>query len=361
MQEYNDKIKQKRDEILKERQKFQKEKDSWEQLFIEEKTRLEKEIQLLQKYKEIQINKNIKTNEEQKLSELKDEYDCKDIKTEIENIKSLYNTKLSKIENQKKILEEEKEKFEKYKDDMNNNLEVKKMEIEQKKLELLKQNSEINQRYNDLRNKEVYLKDKYEDYQKIKAFVEAKEKQNYQNERDLKLAAARIQDNIIEINKKEDLLEKQKTDLLRKIREAKEQQKKIENDKMNVEHEKTELNLRYQYLNTFSYRSPDLNYLNNNRNMSMPLINDNNDVTNNNIGFNNMYNDYGRNSSEYNYNNYERFNADKYINNVKNRIENGKRIYYHEYRPNGGKLDIAKEREYISKNNMTREKNIKKY
>ena len=92
----------------------------------------------------------------------------------------------------------------------------------------------------------------------------------------------------------------------------------------------------------------------------MPLINDNSDITNNNIGFN-MYNNYGRDSFEYNYNNYEKFNADKYINDVKNRIENGKRIYYHEYRPNGGKLDIAKEREYISKNNRTLDKKYSKY
>ena len=34
--------------------------------------------------------------------------------------------------------------------------------------------SEINKRYNDLRNKEVYINDKWNDYQKIKSLVETK-------------------------------------------------------------------------------------------------------------------------------------------------------------------------------------------
>ena len=49
--DYNDKIKQKKEELIKERQSFEKEKETWEALFIEEKNRLEKEIELLQKYK----------------------------------------------------------------------------------------------------------------------------------------------------------------------------------------------------------------------------------------------------------------------------------------------------------------------
>ncbi len=234
----NDSIKKKKEEIIKERQNFEKEKESWEAYFNEEKERVEIEIALLQKFKEMQINRNLKENEEHKLSELKDEYDSKDIKTETENIKSLYNIKLSQFENKKKILEEEKEKFEKYKNDMNNNLEVKKMEIEQKKFELLKKNAEISSRMNDLKNKENYLNDKYEDYQRIKAFVESKEKHNHQYEKDLKLAAARIQDYITEINEKE-----------KKIKELNDEITSLKNIQKNIEknHPKTdkELNIKF--------------------------------------------------------------------------------------------------------------------
>ena len=356
--DYNDKIKQKKEELIKERQSFEKEKETWEALFIEEKNRLEKEIELLQKYKKNQIEKKIKINEEQKLSNLKDEYDCKDIKSEIENLKSIYNLKLSKITNEKKILEEEKEKFEKYKSDRNANLEIKKMEIEQNKLNLLKQNSEINKRYNDLRNKEAYLNDKYEDYQRIKNFVEMKENQNYQYEKDLKLAANRIQDNIKELNMKENLIEQQKTDLLKKSNFLKEQQKQLENDKLDIEQEKTELNLRYQYFDSFSYKTPNINYY------QKSNINDNNDKINPNIyntyeineqGYNN-YNYMNDNVNSYS-NNYEKFNAEKYLNGVKNRIENGKKIYYINYKPSDDKLDIAKEREYIRKSKIFLDKN----
>ena len=210
MTEYFEKLKQKKEDIMKERQNFEKEKETWEKLFIEEKTRLEKEIELLQNYKKIQLEKNNKSNEEKKLSQMQDEYYTKDIKVEVEHLKSLYNTKLSQIENKKNLLDEEKSKFEKFKSDMSNNLEIKKIEIEQKKFELLKQNSEINKRYNDIKTKDEYLNDKYDDYQRIKTIVEAKEKQNYRIEKDLTLAANRIEKSIQELNIKENLIEQQK-------------------------------------------------------------------------------------------------------------------------------------------------------
>ena len=119
-------INYKKEQLIKEREKFEKEKESWEKIFTEEKARLEKEIELLQKYKNIQTEKKIQLNEQQKLSDLKNEYDIKDIKTEIDNLKSLYNTKLSNLDNQKKLLEQEKSEFEKFKTEKNNNLEIKK-------------------------------------------------------------------------------------------------------------------------------------------------------------------------------------------------------------------------------------------
>jgi hypothetical protein len=381
MKDYNDKIKQKREEILRERQNFEKEKESYETMFKENKERLEKEIELLQKFKEIEINKNIKENEEHKLSELKDEYNSKEIKAEIERIKSLYNTKLTQIENKKKILEEEKEKFEKSKNDLNNNFEIKKMEIEQKKTELLKKNAEINERYNILKNKEMYLNDKYEDYQRIKAFVESKEKQNYQYEKDLELAAVRIQDYIKEIIEKEKKIKQKENDLLRIMHLENEQEKKIKNNINDIQQNETELNLRYQFLNTFSYRTPYINnnldlYNNKNNSSRIPNINNNNYntlINNNNLGLNTYnvnnaketnglgLNNFNIDNNEYNYNNYEKFNAEKYLKSFKERSERQKILYNRDYKPNGGHFDIAKEREYIAKNSRILDRNSKKY
>lgn len=373
MNVYTEKIKQKKEEIMKQRQNLELEKESWNKLFIEEKTRLEREIELLQKFKKNQLEKQIKSNEEEKIAQIKDEYDSKDIKSEIENLKSLYNTKLSQIENQKKLLEEEKLKFEKYKSDMNNNLEIKKKDIEQKKFELLQQNSEINKRYNDMRIKEAYLNDKYEDYIRIKNVVEMKEKQNFQYEKDIKLAGERIQEGIKELNLKENLLEKQKIDVLTKFNILKEQQKKIESEKMDNEQKKAELNLRYQYLNNFTYKSPNLAYYeqNKNSNFTIPLLHNNennnlkNDINfgdNNKIEFNTFSNGNGiENGGKSGYiNNYEKFNAEKYLKSVKNRIENGKRFFDEDFRSNGGKLDIAKEKEYLRKCRGNLDNNLKK-
>ena len=347
---YFEQIKKKRNEIYQERQNFQIQKECWEKSFSEQKIRLEQAIDFFKKYNQNHEQKVLASKEEEKMNQIKENYKNKDIKMQIDNLKSLYNIKLNKFSEKKKIFEEEKEKFEKYKTDTNNNIDIKKIEIEKNHLELLTINSEINKRNNDIRNKEMYLKDKYEDFLRIKNLVEIKEKLNAQYERDLKLAAERTVKYMNEINAKENLVEKEKAELLKQSNEVKERQKKIEVDKMDIEQEKAELNLRYQYLNTFSYKSP--NILLNNIDKDMQINNLNN--TNNNINLNeyDSYNLTGYNSNNINMGKYNnKFNANRYIDAVKDRIENGKKIYYDNYKMNKNKLDIAEERQYIKKCN----------
>ena len=342
---YKEQIKQKKDEIFKERQNFQKEKESWEQLFSEQKKRLEQVIDLFKQYNQNKELKMLKLNEEEKISQLKENYKNKDIQFQINNLKNLYESKLKNYTDKKKIFEIEKEEFEKYKEDINNNFQIKKLEFEQKNLELIKLNSEINQRYNNIKNKEMYLKDKYEDYSRIKYIVESKEKNNIKNESDLKLAADRFNKYTDEIIKKENYIEREKAFLLKKNEEIKEQQKIIDEEKMNLEHEKTELNLRYQNLNSLSYQSPNMFMINNNEQINMENNNDNNNYNYNDIDF--SENNYDKRFiDEGNFNN---FNANRYIQTVKDRIENGSRIKFSNYRLNGKKFDIAKERLYIKK------------
>lgn len=358
-------IKIKKEQFIKDRERFEKEKESWEKLFTEEKAILEKEIELMQKYKKFRMEKNIKKNEEKKLSNIKNKYDMKDIQLEIANLKSLYDKKLSNLENQKKLLEEEKAQFEKFRTDKSNNLEIKKMDLEQKKFELMRKNSEIEKRYNDIKYKEEYLKDKYDDYQRIKDFVEMKETQNDQFEKDLIKTNKRIQKSIQEINVRENMIEKENIDLLRRMHETHERKKEIDNHLMDIENRKAELNLRYKFLNTFSYKNPNINFFEKNENyMTMPQgrLNENlnNIESKNEYDFNLNTFDYGKeNGRRYN-NNYEKFNADKYLKSVKNRIENGKIFFYEDYNPNDVKFDIANEKEYIRKNMGILDKNKKK-
>ena len=139
---------------------------------------------------------------------------------------------------------------------------------------------------------------------------------------------------------------------------------------MDNEQRKAELNLRYQYLNSFTYKSPNLAYYeqNKNNNFTIPLFNENNNIKNeNNFTDNNklQFNSFSygngiENGGKSGYiNNYEKFNAEEYLKGVKNRIENGKRIFYEDCKPNGGKLDIAKEKEYIRKSRGNLDKNLK--
>jgi hypothetical protein len=349
---YYEQIKKKRNEIYQERQNFQIQKESWEKSFSEHKARLEKTIEFFKKYNQIHEQKMIKSKEEEKMNQIKENYKNKDIKMQIDNLKSIYEIKLTKFTEKKKILEEEKDKFEKYKSDTNNNLDIKKIEIEKNHLDLLKLNSEINKRNNDIRTKEMYLKDKYEDYLRIKNIVETKEKTNAQYESDLKLTAERIVKYMNEIDEKEILVEKQKAELLKQSNEVKERQKKIEEDKMNIEHEKAELNLRYKYLNTFSYKSPNMLINNLDNNLLINNFENNNNNNTSNLGDNRQFNytsNINNNIDMGKYNN--TFNANRYIKAFKDRIENGNRIYNNNYKINENKLDIAKERLYIKKCN----------
>ena len=345
---YLEQIKKKKKELYKDRQNFQIQKECWEKSFSEQKMRLEQAINFFKEYNQIKEKKMIRLKEEEKKSQIKENYKNKDIKLQIDNLKSLYNIKLKKFTEAKKTFEDEKEKFEQFRADSNNNLDVKKIEIEKKNLELLQLNSEINQRKNEIKTKEMYLKDKYEDYQRIKNIVESKEKSNIQYERDLKLAAERIVKYTKEIIYKENYIEKEKAELLKKSNDVKEHQQQIENDKMDIEQEKAELNLRYKYLNTFTYKSPNLMFNNNdiniNANYDFKNNHNLNDENNEDVQLNYIKNiDMGK----YNI----KFNANRYINAVKDRIENGKRIYYDKYQVNENKLDIAKERQYIEKCN----------
>ena len=349
---FSDKIKQKKNEIFQERRDFQNEKESWEKLFSEQKKRLEEAIELLKQYNQEDEKQAIKSKEEEKKLQIQQNYKYKDIKSKIENLKNLYDIKLKNFTDKKKIFEEEKTKFENYKTEINNNIQIKKIEIEQKNLELLKKNSEIKQRYNNIKNKEMYLKDKYEDYLRIKNIVESKEKINIQYEKDLKLAAERILKYTDEINNKENYIQKEKAELLKKSNAVKEHQKRIEDTKLDIEHEKVELNLRYQNLNSFTYQSPNMMFINN-----YNYVNDDNKM---NLDDNNTnledYNDISYKNNNYDKNiidngGYKNFNANKYINAVKDRIENGKRINFNNYKMNENKFDIANERLYLQKCN----------
>ena len=343
----NGQFKKKREEILKERQNFQREKELWDKLFFEQKTRLEQEIDFFKQYNQNQENRNIKSNEEQRISQLQRNYKNKDIKSQIDSLKNLYELKLKTLTDKKNIFKKEDEEFKKYKEDINNNTEIKMLELEQKNLELIKQNSEINQRENNIKNKEMYLKDKYEDYLRIKSIVESKEKNNIKNEQDLKLAAKRLDTYTDEIFNKENYIEKEKAELLKKSNEVKEYQKILEEENMDLEHEKTELNLRYQNLNSFSYQSPNM-FMNNNEQIN---IGNNNDAYDTYLNNENNFEKYNYDKKFIEEGNYSKFNANRYIKAVKDRIENGKRIRFDNYKINGNrkKFDIANERLYINK------------
>ena len=61
--------------------------------------------------------------------------------------------------------------------------------------------------------------------------------------------------------------------------------KKLENDKLDLQQEEAEINLRYQNLSNFTYKSPNVNNVEK-YNMTMPLLNENNNLENTDKNFN---------------------------------------------------------------------------
>ena len=133
-----------------------------------------------------------------------------------------------------------------------------------------------------------------------------------------------------DINDRENLFEIKKSELLKQSNTMNLIQKRIETEKMDVEQEKVELNLRYQNLNTFSYKIPNL--IINKNNLDLNFDNNSLKKVNSNefdkINYEGFIDETSINMAKYN----NKFNANRYIKAVKDRIENGQRIYNDNYK-----------------------------
>ena len=152
-----------------------------------------------------------------------------------------------------------------------------------------------------------------------------------------------------DINDRENLFEIKKSELLKQSNAMNLIQKRIETEKMDVEQEKVELNLRYQNLNTFSYKIPNL--IINKNNLDLNFDNNSLKKANSNefdkINYEGFIDETSINMAKYN----NKFNANRYIKAVKDKIENGQRIYNDNYKIKENNFDIVQERQYIKKCN----------
>lgn len=337
----NGSIEERRERLNKEKQNLKFEKESWDKLYISDSARLQKEISLLTEIQKNILSNEIKQKELNSRNNLQVSNKLQEIKSEIENLKSLFESKNKEYQQKQKILNDEKENFEKFLIESKNNIEKNKAEIDQKNLNLLQKESELNMRYTNLKSKENYLNEKYNDYIKIKNITDVKENDNSKIESNLKHSALNLEKYMKEIIKNENLILIQKEKIYVDMQKVMQDKKEIEKQKMDIEQEKMELNLRMQYMNN-NMNVPNFNY-NNEESQKINLPENTNKSKLNNYNFI----DYTRNFSKN-----DKFNADKYLMEVKNRVANNtiRMMENYGYGYNGA-LDIAKEKEYISKNN----------
>lgn len=212
----------------------------------EEKNRIEKEITKLQ---ELQNSlKTIEYNSKEKYDREKYEMFHKqnELKKEHDEIKRDFNQRLRELENEKKILEEEKKFFEKYKEESIKSSEIKKFSFEERKNKYYEEEKEIKSRIKILQEKEYFLKEKFEEFERIRTDIYDEGKKLEKDRTELINAARRIEEGINQLDENKRLFEHEKSDFLRKFHECENEKAHLQKEKIKIEQIKAELNLRIQ-------------------------------------------------------------------------------------------------------------------
>lgn len=235
----------------------------------EDRNRIEKEILRLQ---ELQNSlKILEFNAKEKYEREKLEIMQKqsEMKIELDSLKSDFHQKLNDLEYNKKIFEEEKKFFEKFKDEALKNLELKKSNLEERKKQMLEEEKEIKGRIKILQEKEYYLKEKFEEFERMRSENEEMAKKTERDRRELTLAAKRLQESILNLEEKNKIFESEREEIVRKYQELESERSIMNTEKIKIEQNKAELRLRLQSVDMLRIKYVSNNMQGNNTAMCM--------------------------------------------------------------------------------------------
>jgi hypothetical protein len=260
--------------ILMEIENLENEKQKWYDRRKEQNDILQKNIELLNSL----INMN--TFESQKFSK-------NNSKIELNNLLS-YNSKLSQIESEERILEEDKKYFEQYKTNFNRMYEEKQNEIEKLKLNYEKEKDELDKRLALLEIEEKMINEKYNNFENEKKIMTEKYNNALQTESSLNISKMRIENNLQELDRRNLAIQRKGQIIDEKIKEVQSQIIKNNYEEKRIYDEKNNLKLRQEMIDSLRMK-----YVGD-------LVNDQFDYTQNeNIG-NSKFNTFNENKNLYN-------------------------------------------------------------
>lgn len=385
LEKLEDRLKAMENNLNRDKELFIKEKEAFEEDQLEKKkinaeevVRIKGEVSRLE-----QLQSKIRSEEyaikekyEKEKIDLNRKYD--EMKIELETMKSNYISKVNEVEYQRKMFEEEKKYFDKYKDDTLKNIDNKKYELENMKEKYYSEEKEIQSRIAIMQEKELYLTEKFEEFDKIRLSQAEKEEKIEKDRKELIIAARRIEDSIKALDEKGRLLEKEKNVLMKQYNEIESEKMNNNSEKIIIEQEKSEIRLRLQSIDMLRMK-----YITENRPMlnltspiqSIPSLTSNNfmsktimstKINSKQMDNPNFYSSIPSNKTMMNMTSPKEisggFNADKYFDSLKNRIHSNNLIdNNNDISEESNKFDkmIMKERNYLKKSTESLESNTK--
>ena len=357
-------LKEEKTLFTKSKMDYEKELSEKKKVNAEETSRIKKEIarleQMQDKFKLEQYESKEKFEREK--IDLVSKHD--EMKLELETLKANYQSKLNEVEYQKKILEEEKKYFDKYKEESLKNIEIKKIDLQNLQTKYYAEETEIKGRIKVLQEKEFYLNDKFDEFEKTKQTILEEKQKIEKGNKDLMIAARRLDESIRAVDEKNNRLEKEKEELMKQYNEIETEKMNINNEKLKIAQEKSDIRLRLQSIDMMrmKYVSEPLSFLptpspsNPNFSKTFQTINPK--------YFSNTGRSFYSSTQKtgfYDPQNFNQttkgksFNADQYFSSLKNKINSQKNMeesnYTRELSPSDGNFNemIMKEKEFIKK------------
>ena len=256
-------LKEEKTLFTKSKMDYEKELSEKKKVNAEETSRIKKEIarleQMQDKFKLEQYESKEKFEREK--IDLVSKHD--EMKLELETLKANYQSKLNEVEYQKKILEEEKKYFDKYKEESLKNIEIKKIDLQNLQTKYYAEETEIKGRIKVLQEKEFYLNDKFDEFEKTKQTILEEKQKIEKGNKDLMIAARRLDESIRAVDEKNNRLEKEKEELMKQYNEIETEKMNINNEKLKIAQEKSDIRLRLQSIDMMrmKYVSEPLSFL----------------------------------------------------------------------------------------------------
>jgi len=345
-------------QLQKEREDFEAEKIAWNRIQEEKSKELRKKIEELIRIQNGLSLSNIPSYMNINSSNYQNEEETSKLKSEIDNLKFIFNSKVSEFEVLKNNFIKEKNDFEIFSNSTKNEIQLKQNAMEKESIELLKKESDIEKIKLDLNKKENDLILKMENYNKIKNFVKEQHYKNLNDEKDLEKAEYRKNLFYGQMLDEENLLEEEKSRVNEEMNNVGIIKEEIINANQDIDKINQEINYRMNFIDDLCGQNIIKKYENINTLTNVYLMNNIMDKNKFENG-GNIYEIKNNDKSSDNKLNKDNFNSELFLLKVKNRLDVNKIKLDQQFGFTSKKFDPVKEKEYLNKFNETLNK-IKK-